>query len=146
MRSISAEVIVSGGMSTTTSPSGRSSTPRRTAAGAHPAAPAQAVGGRRELDAAHQARAGAPRARRRAARPALVEERARAASERAAHVGEHVPLVDQLEVAQRHRGGERVPAVGVPVVERALAEVGAEERVEHAAAGDGGRHRRGSRR
>ena len=50
-----------------------------------------------------------------------------------AHVGEHVPRVDQLEVAQRDRGRERVPAVRVPVVQRALAEVVAEERVEHAA-------------
>ena len=49
-------------------------------------------------------------------------------------VGEHAPGFDELEVPQRDRRAERVPAVGVAVVERALAEVFAEERSEHAIA------------
>ena len=72
--------------------------------------------------------------------------RSRSSSERVADVGEHVVRLDELEVAQRDRGRERVPAVGVPVVQRALREVGAEERLEHRARRDGRRHRQVARR
>ena len=58
-----------------------------------------------------------------------------------AHVREHVPRLDQFEVPQRDRGRERVPAEGVSVVQRARAEIGAEERVEHPTARDRRRHR-----
>ena len=57
------------------------------------------------------------------------------------HVGEHVPLGEQLQMATGHGRAQRVPRERVPVVQRQLAQVGAEERVEHRAARDGGRHR-----
>ena len=103
----------------------RRARPRR----AHPPAPPQPVGRRRQLDAAHQAALADVGDRRRAARPRASSSVAQLRGA-CAHVGEHVPLVEQLEVAERDRGGQRVPAVGVAVVERALAQVGPEERVE----------------
>ena len=54
MRSISSSVTVSGGMRITTSPSGRSSTPRRTAAAQTRRPHRSAVGRGRQLDAAHE--------------------------------------------------------------------------------------------
>ena len=64
-------VMVSGGMSTTTSPSGRSSTPRATAP-AHTRRPQRTPGvGRRQLDADHQA-ALADLAHRRPGRPTVL--------------------------------------------------------------------------
>ncbi len=122
-----------------TSPSGRSSTPAAHRRGAHEPAPAQAVGGRVELDAAHQAPAANVAHHGGSFAGELLEQRTELGGP-LAHVGEHVPLVEQLEVAERHRGGEGVPAVGVPVVERALAQVGAEEGVVDPTAGDGRRH------
>ena len=153
IRCSSSDVTVSGGISTTTSPRGRSSTPRSTAA-AHtrrphaPTSPAPCPNGKcpapcpngkcpapcpngvpLELDATHQP-AEAHLAHRRVGGDAIVEQRPELVGTRP-YVGEHVPHVDQLEVAQRDRGGERVSRVGVPVVERAGREIGAEERIEH---------------
>ena len=95
--------------------------------GGDPPAPAQAVGRRRELHAAHEPFE-ADVAHRRLRRDAVVQQVAQLVGA-FAHVGEHVPRVEQLEVPQRDRGRERVPAVGMAVVQRALAEVVAEERV-----------------
>ena len=54
-----------------------------------------------------------------------------------AHVGERVELVEELEVAPGDRARQRVPTKRVAVVQRLLGEIGSEERVEHALAGDG---------
>ena len=127
---ISGDVIVSGGISTTVSPIGRSSTPRSTAAALTRRPQRSPSARRRELDAAHESFE-AHLAHRGLRRDAVVQQVAQLVGA-LAHVGEHVPRFDQLEVPQRDRGRERVPAVGVAVVQRALAEVVAEERVEHA--------------
>ena len=140
MRCSSADVTVSGGISTTTSPSGRSSTPRSTARRAHPPAPSHALVWWGQLDAAHepaQAHLGDRGMRARRGRRAAP----RNSSERARTVSEHRPRVEQLEVPERHRGRQRVPRVRMPVVQRALGEVGAEEGVEHRPPGHGRRHR-----
>ena len=131
MRCSSADVIVSGGMSVTLSPIERSSTPRSTAAALTRRPHFSPSVGRRELDRAHQA-AQAHLAHRGLRRDPIVQESGELVGA-LAHVREHVPRVDQLEVAQRDRGRERVPAERMAVVQRALAEVVAEERVEHAA-------------
>ncbi len=81
MRSISVSVLVRMGMTTTTSPSGRSSTPRRTRRSTDPAAPSVKPLPSRELDADHQSRAGAPR------RPTPAGRRARRAPGPAARRG-----------------------------------------------------------
>ena len=123
-----------------TSPSGRSSTPRRDRRRAHPPAPAQAVGRRGELDPDHQApladllTAPGGGATRSASRP-------RARSHRARTLASTSTLVEQLEVAEGHRGREGVPGVGVTVVQRQLGQIGAEEGVVHAPARDRRRHR-----
>ncbi len=112
--------------------------------GAHAPPPAQAVGRGCELHATHQA-AQSHLLHRRVRRDAVVEQAAQLLAA-GAHVVEHRPRVEQLEVAQRDRGCERVPRVRVTVVQRALGEIRAEEGVEDAAARDRGRHRRGTRR
>ena len=115
---ISSDVIVSGGMRTTTSPSGRSSTPRSTAAGARPAGPSA---GRRAGGASStppirpRRRTSRDRGQR---RDAVVEQVAQLARTRSRTLASTSHASMQLEVAQRDRGGERVPAVGVPVVQR----------------------------
>ena len=103
MRSISSHVIVSGGISTTTSPSGRSSTPRCDRGRAHPPAPPQT-----RLPAARARRrpsgpAGGPRAPPGAARRAR-RAAARSSSERARTLASTSPRVEQLEVTERDRG------------------------------------------
>ena len=104
-----------------------------------PAAPAQPVARRRELDPAHQTfEPHFPH--RRLRHDAVVQQRAELVGA-LPHVGEHAPRFDQFEVAQRDRSRERVPAVGMPVVEGPLAEVVAEERAEHGVGGDRHRHR-----
>ena len=100
--SISSAVVVSGGMSTITSPSGRISTPRSTqpADTRRPQRSPSAGGASSMPVISPQRRTSATAGER---RDALGEQRRRAASARALHVGEHVPLVEQLEVAQGHR-------------------------------------------
>ena len=129
IRTISSAVVVSGGISTTTSPSGRSSTPLDTAPGAHPPPPPQPGRGRGQLDPDHQSTL-ADLAHDGPVRDPFSEQRRQLVGTRP-DVGEHVPRLDQAQVLERHRRGQRVPAVGVPVVEGLGPEVGAEERVEH---------------
>ena len=140
MRCSSSDVTVSGGISTTTSPSGRSSTPRSTAA-AHTRRPQRRPScRRRELDAAHEP-AQAHLVHRGVRRDAVVEQRRAARRSGRARCASTDQRVEQLEVPERHRGRERVPRVRVPVVQRALGEVGAEERVEHRPLAHRRRHR-----
>ena len=138
IRTISSAVVVSGGISTTTSPSGRSSTPRATAP-AHTRRPQRSPG----AGGASSTPTISPRWRtsRTSARPAtrspssdgqLVGPRP--------HVRQHVPRLDQAQVLERHRRRQRVPPVGMPVVEGLGPEVGAEERAEHLARRHRGRH------
>ena len=125
-------------MSTTTSPSGRSEHAALDGAGADPATPPQSGPGRVELDADHQA-ALADFAHRGTRRDPFGEE-VRQLLGAGADVGEDVPGLEEAQVFERDRGGEGVPAVGVPVVEGLGPEVGAEERVEDAARRHGGAH------
>ena len=121
---------MSGGISTTVSPIGRSSTPRCTAA-------ADTRRPQRKPSAGGASSTPPIKPSRRTSRTAGFDS-TRSCSSAAqlvgalAHVVEHVPRFEELEVPQRDRGRERVPAVGVAVIQRALAEVVAEERVEHA--------------
>ncbi len=134
----SSDVIVRGGMSVTLSPMERSRTPRSTAAALDAAAPPQAVGGRRELDRAHEA-AQADVFDRGLGRDAIVEQAGQLVGT-LAHVGQHIPRLDQLEVAERYGRGQRVPAEGMTVVERLPAQIVTEESFEHRAARRGHRH------
>ena len=95
--------------------------PAANGAGAHPAAPPQPGIRGRQLDAGHEP----PRpdlADRRQRGDPLVEQTAEGGGP-GPHVGEDVPLLEQLEVAQRHRRRQGVPAVGVPVIEGPVRQV-----------------------
>ena len=138
MRTISSSVVVRGGMSTTTSPSGRSSTPRSTAP-AQTRRPQRSPGPggasstptmRPRWRTSATPRRGAMRsARRRASWPA----RARTLASTS-----HASI--SRRCSEGHRGGQGVAAVGVAVEEGLRPEVRAEERVEDLARGHGGRH------
>jgi len=94
---------------------------------AHPPAPPHARVRRCQLDTAHEP-AQSHVGDRGMRRDAVDEQRAQLVGAGADGV-EHRPRVEQLQVPERHRGRQRVPRVGVPVVQRALGEVGAEEGV-----------------
>jgi hypothetical protein len=47
------------------------------------------------------------------------------------HVGQHVPLIDQLQMPESHGTCQCVAAVGVAVVEGLLPKIGAVERREY---------------
>ncbi len=93
---------------------------------AHPAAPPQPGMRRRQLDPGHQATRPDLADSRQRGDP-LVEQTAEGGGP-GPHVGEDVPLLDQLEVAKRHRRRQCVPAVGVPVIEGPVRQVRTEER------------------
>ena len=139
MRRTSTDVIVSGGINTTMSPNGRKSTPRSVAA-AHTRRPHRkpSCGGASSTPPINPLQAHL--ADRGLRRDAVVQESSELLGT-LADVGQHVPGFEQLEVPAGDRSGEGVPAVGVAVVQGAGAEVVAEEGVEHAPAGHGGRHR-----
>ncbi len=107
-------------------------------AGTDPSAPAQTGGGRRQLDADHEATLtdfeylGA-------LCDALGQQGMELVGPRP-HVGEHVPVVHQAQMLERDGGRQSIPAVGVPVVEGLRTEVAPEEGVEHPARSDRGRH------
>ena len=137
IRSISSAVDVSIGISTTTSPSGRMSTPRRTQRRRHLAAPAQAVG-RGELDAGHQpASAHVAHGGRRVTTSAEQRRAVRPAP----HVGEHVHSLDRAADGAGATRRRRVPRVASGRG-RACAPRGRGRGTRRRpAAGDGGRHR-----
>ena len=143
MRCISSDVIVSGGISTTTSPSGRSSTPRSTAAARHAPAPAQAVGRAARARRRPSARAAAPRAP-----PAATRRGRRAARASSSERSRTLASTSHASISSRWRSATAAasafPPYECPWYSVRSAEVGAEERVEHAAARDRRRHRRGS--
>ena len=87
--------------------------------GAHPPAPPFASGWRGQLDARHQPALADGTNPRPLGDPVgqLLGQRRR----RGRHVGQDIPFLYELEVAQGNGAGQRVPAIGVPVVQRLLA-------------------------
>ena len=92
------------------------------AAGRHPAAPAQPVRRAGPARCRPSGRAGAPRPRP-AAAPTSAASASASCSARSRTLASTSHSSIRLEVAERDGGGEGVPAVGVPVVQRALRQV-----------------------